>query len=113
MSALFSELHDALRARLEVVADHELRARDPQAHLERLKSAASRLNDAVAQLPPECDRELRHFLERQSYTKALAWLEGHREGPVEARRDAGGGPDRSVADIDRVGIYPYLGILPL
>jgi hypothetical protein len=75
MSTVFSELRDALRERLGVIADHELRDRDPRAHLERLKSAASRLDAAIAQLPPQCDRELRHYLERQSYLKALAWLD--------------------------------------
>jgi flagellar biosynthesis chaperone FliJ len=75
MKAVFSELHDALRERLSVVADHELHDRNPQAHLERLKLAASRLDAAIAQLPAQCDRELRHYLERQSYLKALAWLD--------------------------------------
>jgi hypothetical protein len=75
MNALYSDLRDALRERLSLVADHELRDRDPQAHLERLKSAASRLDAAIAQLPPQSDPELRHYLARQSYTKALAWLE--------------------------------------
>jgi flagellar biosynthesis chaperone FliJ len=85
MNALYLELRDALRERLSVIADHELRDRNPQAHLVRLKSAASRLDAAIADLPPECDRELRHYLERQSYLKALAWLEeaeGARPGPA-------------------------------
>ena len=81
MSPAFSELRDALRQRLSVVADHELRDRDPHAHLERLKSAAARLDAAIAQLPPHCDRDLRHYLERQSYLKALARLEQADEGP--------------------------------
>ena len=75
MNVLFSELREALRERLAVIADHELRDRDPQAHLQRLKSAASRLDAAIAKLPPRCDPELRHYLERQSYLKALARLE--------------------------------------
>jgi len=75
MTMVFSELRDALQERLSVVADHELRDRDPQAHLERLKSAASRLDAAIAQLPVQCDPDLRHYLNRQSYLKALAWLE--------------------------------------
>jgi flagellar biosynthesis chaperone FliJ len=75
MTIVFSELSEALRERLRVVADHELRDRDPQAHLDQLKSAASRLDAAVAQLPAQCDPELRHYLARQSYVKALAWLE--------------------------------------
>jgi hypothetical protein len=75
MNALYSDLRDALRERLRVVADQELRDRDPQSHLKRLKMAAGRLDAAIAQLPPQCDPELRHYLARQSYTKALAWLE--------------------------------------
>lgn len=75
MTMLFSELRAALQERLSVVADHELRDRDPQAHLERLKLAASRLDAAIAQLPAQCDPDLRHYLNRQSYLKALAWLE--------------------------------------
>ena len=75
MTIVFSELSEALRERLRVVADHELRDRDPQAHLDQLKSAASRLDAAIAQLPAQCDPELRHYLTRQSYVKALAWLE--------------------------------------
>ena len=75
MNRELSELREALQERLRVIADHELRDRDPRAHLEHLKAAASRLDAAIAQLPPNCDGELRHFLERQSYVKALAWLE--------------------------------------
>ena len=75
MTTVFSELRGALQERLSVVADHELRDRDPQAHLERLKSAASRLDAAIARLPAQCDPDLRHYLARQSYLKALAWLE--------------------------------------
>ena len=75
MTTVFSELRAALQERLSVVADHELRDRDPQAHLEQLKSAASRLDAAIARLPVQCDPDLRHYLARQSYLKALAWLE--------------------------------------
>ena len=75
MNEVFSDLRDALRERLRIVADHDLRDRDPQAHLDQLKAAASRLDAAIAQLPAQCDPELRHFLQRQSYVKALAWLE--------------------------------------
>jgi hypothetical protein len=69
------ELRDALQERLGAIADHELRAHDPRAHLERLKTAAFRLDAAIARVPPNCDPQLRHFLDRQSYAKALAWLE--------------------------------------
>jgi flagellar biosynthesis chaperone FliJ len=85
MNTIFSELRDALRERLGVIADHALRDRDPQAHLERLKVAAARLDGAISKLPPQCDRELRHFLERQSFTKALAWLDAKQEERTDLR----------------------------
>ena len=75
MNREFVELREALQERLDVIADQELRARDPRAHLERLKAAASRLDAAIARVRPNCDPQLRHFLDRQSYLKALAWLE--------------------------------------
>ena len=75
MNEAFSDLRGALGERLRIVADHELRDRDPRAHLDQLKVAASRLEAAIARLPAQCDPELRHFLQKQSYVKALAWLE--------------------------------------
>jgi hypothetical protein len=80
MNREFVELREALQERLGVIADLELRARDPRAHLERLKAAASRLDAAIARVPPTCDPQLRHFLDRQSYVKALAWLEQAKAG---------------------------------
>ncbi len=69
------DLHAAVKRRLDIVADHDLRDRDPAAHLQALKDAAAHLDSLVSNLQPETDPQLRHFLERQSYTKALAWLE--------------------------------------
>lgn len=66
----------ALRKRLDVVADHALRDRDPAAHLEALKAAHRELEFQVAALPPDTDPRLLHFLERQSYEKAVAFLNG-------------------------------------
>lgn len=71
----FTALHEAVAARLAVVADHTLRDADPAAHLEKLKAAAARLDTLVKTLPPDCDPNLRHYLERQSFLKALAWLD--------------------------------------
>jgi len=69
-----ADLHAAVKDRLDLVADHAFRDRDPAAHLAALKSAAARLDALVASLPPDADPNLRHYLERQSYTKALDWL---------------------------------------
>lgn len=70
----YQELYDAVKARLDVVADHELRTRDSAAHLEKLKSAAFELDDLIGKLPRDTDPQLRHYLERQSFVKALGWL---------------------------------------
>lgn len=72
---ILEDLLAALRERLSVVADHDWRDRDPAGHLEGLKAAASRLEALVSSLPASLDPGLRHYLERQSYTKAVDWLE--------------------------------------
>ncbi|MCX6971903.1 MAG: hypothetical protein NTV93_17345 [Verrucomicrobia bacterium] len=69
-------LESAIRRRLDVVADHALRDSDPAAHLEALKAAHRELESRVAALPPGTDPRLLHFLERQSYEKAVAFLAG-------------------------------------
>jgi len=74
-ATLHKTLHAAVKARLDIVADHAFRDRDAAAHLEALKAAATKLDRLVATLPADVDSTLRHYLERQSYTKALAWLE--------------------------------------
>lgn len=73
--SLYQTLKVAVQARLDIVADHAFRDRDSAAHLEALKSAAANLDALVANLPSDTDPTLRHYLERQSYTKALAWLQ--------------------------------------
>ena len=73
--SLHKNLKEAVQARLDIVADHAFRDRNAAAHLEALKSAASHLESLVVSLPSDTDPNLRHYLERQSYTKALAWLQ--------------------------------------
>ena len=73
--SMYPALRDAVKARLDVVADAALRERDSAAHLEALKRAAAALDTLVDQLPADADPMIRHYLERQSYTKALDWLE--------------------------------------
>ncbi|MFZ4778799.1 MAG: hypothetical protein ACOYM3_25820 [Terrimicrobiaceae bacterium] len=69
------DLKLAIQKRLEVVADHELRDRDQAAHLEALKAAHRALESQRAGLPSNTDPQLLHFLDRQSYEKALAFLQ--------------------------------------
>ena len=75
LSGLHQKLHSAVKARLDVVADHALRDRDPATHLAALKTASAALDSEVANLPENADPMLIHYLQRQSYTKALDWLQ--------------------------------------
>ena len=68
-------LADALRERLSLIADRAFYQRDPAAHLEALQSVSNRIAALQVRLPEPVDPQLRHFLERCSYDKALAFLE--------------------------------------
>jgi peptidoglycan/xylan/chitin deacetylase (PgdA/CDA1 family) len=71
MEEYYSELASALQERLEVISDQNLRTRDPDAQLERLRLASERIDRLKQSLPAEADPMLRHFLDRMSLTKAL------------------------------------------
>lgn len=68
-------LRTLIQERLDTVADRTHYERDPAGHLDRLKSISSQLDSIIHALPPDTDPQLRHFLERQSYLKALDWLD--------------------------------------
>ena len=73
-------LAEALRERLAVIADHAHRDRDQAGHLRRLIEASGRIDTLIAALPAqELDPQFRHYLEKRSYDKALAWIEGRPE----------------------------------
>jgi hypothetical protein len=74
MDAQLTELAAALRERLAVIGDEESR-RDPNRHMERLREVSERLERLERSLPPKIDPQLRHFLQRRSYSKALELLE--------------------------------------
>ena len=72
----FTELAGALRERLEVIADHAHRDRDQAGHLQRLIEVSKRLDALIAGIHgSELDPQFRHYLDRRSYDKALAWIE--------------------------------------
>jgi hypothetical protein len=73
MEKILADLADALRERLMIVADEESR-RDPAGHTERLRAVSERIEHLEQQLPPAIDPQLRHFLQRRSYSKALELL---------------------------------------
>ena len=67
------ELTEALRERLGIIQDEESR-RDPARHVERLRKISEKIELLEHQLPPTIDPQLRHFLQRRSYNKALELL---------------------------------------
>jgi hypothetical protein len=71
-----SELADALRARLKIISDEASR-RDPDQHVKRLQEISERIESLAAALPQPIPPRLAHFLDRRSYDKALALLEGN------------------------------------
>ncbi len=71
---MLHELREALQARLDVVADRALYERDAAEHLEKLQAASMAVDGLAGRLPADADPRLRHYLERQSYVKALDWL---------------------------------------
>jgi hypothetical protein len=74
--SVYCELAAALRERLAVIADREHFQRDADGHLDRLKAVGARIEALRAQLPGDHDPRLGHFLQRCSFEKALAFLEG-------------------------------------
>ena len=69
-------LAGALRERLAVISDRDWFARDASGHLDALKAVSGRIEVLATALPPPVDPQLRHYLERCSYDKALALLSG-------------------------------------
>jgi hypothetical protein len=74
MDAALTDLAAALRERLTIIGDEESR-RDPERHTERLREISEKIERLEQSLAPKIDPELRHFLQRRSYTKALELLE--------------------------------------
>ena len=71
----YQALREALRERLVVIADRAAYERDPAAHLAQLQSVSEKISRLRAALPPTADPQLKHFLDRSSFDKALAFIE--------------------------------------
>ena len=74
MNASLAELAAALRERLAIIGDEASR-RDAERHTERLREVSERIDRLEQGLPSQIDPQLRHFLQRRSYSKALELLE--------------------------------------
>jgi hypothetical protein len=77
MAPDLTPLATSLRERLDVIADHAHRDCDQAGHLQRLVEVSGRIDSLIAALSSkELDPVFHHYLERRSYDKALAWIEG-------------------------------------
>ncbi|HCQ38509.1 MAG TPA: hypothetical protein DIV39_05090 [Verrucomicrobiales bacterium] len=71
----FPDLAKLLEGRIAVIADHEFRDRDPEAHLEALKRVSGAIVAWHEAHRSVIDGNLDHFLTGASYQKALLYLE--------------------------------------
>jgi hypothetical protein len=69
-----ANLAEALRERLAIIRDQESR-RDEEKHIARLRAVSEKIERLQELLPPSTDPQLKHYLERKSYDKALEHLE--------------------------------------
>ena len=74
MQQQFGDLTKALRERLTIIADEESR-RHPERHMARLQDVSQRIEALEQRLSPTLDPQLRHYLQRRSYSKALEHIE--------------------------------------
>ena len=74
MNKQLAALAEALRERLAVIRDEESR-RDEAKHIARLRVVSEKIERLQELLPPSTDPQLKHYLERKSYDKALEHLE--------------------------------------
>jgi hypothetical protein len=74
MDDSLTALAAALRERLAIIGDEESR-RDPERHTNRLREVSEKIEQLEQQLPEATDPQLRHFLQRRSYSKAIELLE--------------------------------------
>ncbi len=74
MNDELQQLAGALRERLTIIGDEESR-RDADTHMARLQDVSRRIEALEQRLSPKLDPQLRHYLQRRSYSKALEFLE--------------------------------------
>lgn len=73
------KLRHLLKERIAVIADHAWRDRDPATHLDRLCDVSEAISAIHARCKGTLPARFSHYMERMSYQKALAFLEGAEE----------------------------------
>jgi hypothetical protein len=68
-------LIDLLKRRESVIADHPWRDRDPAGHLDALREVSEAITAWHQANQNKIDPQLRHYLQKCSFAKALAHLE--------------------------------------
>ncbi len=71
----YEPLCQLLHRRLEVIADRDLRERDPAGQLRQLQEVSEAIAAEHARLRPQLPARLNHYLTQASLQKALDWLE--------------------------------------
>jgi hypothetical protein len=71
---MHAQLQALLQKRLDIIADHPFRDRDPAAHLAALKEISEAIQNYAEAHHREFDAKLRHYLTQSSYQKALEHL---------------------------------------
>ncbi|MGI8820152.1 MAG: hypothetical protein ACR2ID_04695 [Chthoniobacterales bacterium] len=74
MASILAELSKILHEHREIVGD-EVSRRDSARHMQRLQGVSERLEEMERRLSKAIDPQLRHFLQRRSYSKALEYLD--------------------------------------
>lgn len=76
MNPEFAPLRDLLKQRLDTIADHAFRDRDPAAHLAALQQVSEAITAEHQRLRPILPARLNHYLTQSSLVKALDFLNG-------------------------------------
>ncbi|MEY3394327.1 MAG: hypothetical protein RL346_563 [Verrucomicrobiota bacterium] len=71
---MHAELQTLLSQRLDIIADHTFRDRDPAGHLAALKKVSEQIETYTRENSRQFDAKLRHYLSNCSYQKALDHL---------------------------------------
>ena len=72
----FLSIASLLQKRVDVIADHSWRNRDPAGHLAELQRVSEAINEEHLRLSGELPPKLKHYLQQCSYQKALHFIEG-------------------------------------
>lgn len=75
MAHMHEELVALLKRRESVIADHSWRDRDPAAHLDALREVSEAITAWHQTNHSQIDPQLRHYLQKSSFSKALAHIE--------------------------------------